>query len=135
MAAEKYKIRTVEKNEYRVYLKKAAEFFDVMGEAHRLAKWNAVGLNAVHCAISSADAMLVFYAGIRSAGESHLSVVEIFSKTIEADDVKARSDALRKIIAKKNLIEYENRDFSQREAIDIAKQTERFYKWILLSIG
>ena len=32
---------------------------------------NAAGLNAVHCAISAADALTVFHAGVRSAGEAH----------------------------------------------------------------
>ncbi len=53
-----------------------------------MSKYNAVGLNAVHCAISSADAMLVFYAGIRSASE-HISVVELLMNSVRLPDMKA----------------------------------------------
>lgn len=35
----------------------------------------------------------------------------------------------KRIIAKKNLIAYENREFRQTEAIDILKLAERFYRW------
>jgi len=30
----------------------------------------------------------------------------------------------------KNLIEYEARNFTQREAVEIAKHTERYFDWV-----
>jgi len=36
---------------------------------------------------------------------------------------------VRRIIAKKNVVAYENREFRESEASDIFKQTERFYRW------
>ncbi|MBF0217891.1 MAG: hypothetical protein HQL30_12990 [Candidatus Omnitrophica bacterium] len=38
-------------------------------------------------------------------------------------------DTYKRIIAKKNLIAYENRAFRQTEALEIFKLTERFYSW------
>jgi len=66
MSARKINTKGIQRSEYKTYLKKAGEFYDTMLQAEERKKGNAVGLNAVHCAISSADAMLVFYAGIRS---------------------------------------------------------------------
>jgi len=131
MPAKKIKTKAVERSEYRTYLKKAAEFYDLMCEAQRLEKWNGLGLNAVHCAISSADALLVFYAGIRSADDDHLSAVSLLSASVQISDIGSKRETLRKILVKKSLIEYECRDFSQKEALEIMKLTERFHKWVV----
>lgn len=131
MPAKETNKRTVERSEYRIYLKKATEFYEIMFEAQRLEKWNALGLNAVHCAISSTDAILVFYAGIRSVSEDHLSVIDLLKTSVKLPDLSSKCETLRKILVKKSLIEYENRDFTQREALEISKLTERFYRWVI----
>lgn len=130
MSAKKIKTKTVGRSEYRTYLKKAGEYYDLMCEAQRLEKWNGLGLNAVHCAISSTDAMLVFYAGIRSADDRHLSAVTLLSNSVELPDISSKCETLRKILVKKSIIEYEERDFTQKEALEISKHTERFYRWV-----
>lgn len=134
MVAKKIKTKAVERSEYKTYLKKADEFYDTMLQAKERGKWNAVGLNAVHCAISSSDAMLVFYAGIRSASDDHLAAIDLLSNSIELPDVKSKRETLRKILVKKSIIEYENRDFTQKEALEILKLIERFYSWIISKI-
>jgi hypothetical protein len=135
MAAKKIKTKVIERSEYKTYLKKASEFYDIMLQAKERGKWNAVGLNAVHCAISSSDAMLVFYAGIRSTSDNHLSVIALLSNSVRLPEVKSKCETLRKILVKKSIIEYENRDFTQKEALEILKLTERFYIWVVSKIG
>jgi hypothetical protein len=49
-------------------------------------------------------------------------------------EVSSEITTLKRIIAKKNLIAYENREFHQSEAIDILKLTERFYNWVLSNL-
>jgi len=134
MVAKKIKTRAIQRSEYKTYLKKASEFYDVMLQAKKVGKWNAVGLNAIHCAISSADAMLVFYAGIRSTSDNHLAVIDLLSNSIKLPDVKSRYGTLRKILVKKSIIEYEDRDFTQKEALEILKLTDRFYSWVMSTI-
>ena len=34
-----------------------------------------------------------------------------------------------KVIAIKNLVDYENKDFTTKQAEDVMKNAERFYKW------
>jgi len=101
-----------------------------MHQAKDRNKWNAVGLNGVHCTISSNDALLVFYAGIRSAREDYNVAVELLSSPVKFPEVKSKSQILRRILARKNLIEYENRGFTQKEALDIIKLVDRFYRWV-----
>jgi len=79
--------------------------------------------------------MLVFYGGIRSASDDHLAVIDLLSTSIELPDVKSKCETLRKILVKKSTIEYEDRDFTQKEALEILKLTERFYSWVVSNIG
>ena len=133
MTPKKLKTKTVEKGDYKIYLNKAKDFYDTMLEARNAEKWTAVGLNAVHCAISCCDAMLVFHLGVRSIGEDHIQVADLLTR-LPQESVSSEVATFKRIIAKKNLIAYENRDFHQSEAIDILKLTERFYNWALSNL-
>jgi len=135
MPVRKIRTRIIERAEYKTYLKKATEFYETMLQAEKMGRWNAVRLNAVHCAISACDALLVFYAGIRSASDSHLAVIDLLATSVKLPEVKSKSQTLRKILVKKGLIEYEDRDFTQKEAREISKLTERFYTWATSKIG
>ena len=77
MTAKKLKTVNVSKNDYKVFLGKAKDFYEVMLNARDTEKWVAVGLNAVHCAISCCDAILTFHLGIRSLGEDHMQAVDL----------------------------------------------------------
>ena len=134
MSAKKIKKEAVGRDKYKIYLKKAGEFYDTMFQAKEMGRWNAVGLNAVHCAIPSSDAMLVFYAGIRSTGDSHLALIDLLSTSLKLTEAKSRCESLRKILVKKSTIEYEDRDFTQKEALELLKLTERFYTWVASKI-
>lgn len=128
MTPRKIKTIDVEKSDYKVFLKKARDFYDIMQMALKTDNWTATGLNAVHCAISSCDAILTFHLGIRSISDDHMDAVELLQRlpaTLEGGE----ASTYKRIVAKKNLIAYENRDFRQIEAVEIAKLAERFYEW------
>lgn len=128
MTAKKKKIVNVEKNDYKIFLNKAKGFYEIMLKARDSENWIAVGLNAVHCAISCCDAVLTFHLGIRSAGEDHMQAVDLLMRLPPAVD-DGEANTFKRIITKKNLIAYECREFRQTEAIDILKLAERFYRW------
>lgn len=133
MTPKKLKTKTVEKSDYKIYLQKAKDFYDTMLKARDGGKWTAVGLNAVHCAISCCDAMLVFHLGVRSTGEDHMQVADLLGR-LSQKGISSEISTFKRIIAKKNLIAYENREFHQTEAIDILKLAERFYSWVLSNL-
>lgn len=133
MTAKKLKAVEVEKNDYSIYLKKANDFYSAMIASGKSGNWTAVGLNAVHCAISGCDAILTFHLGIRSAGEDHIQAGDLLLR-IQRKGADSEANAFKRIIAKKNLIAYENREFRQAEALEILKLTERFYNWIISSL-
>jgi len=49
--------------------------------------------------------------------------------SLNIDNVSQKSQTARRVIAKKNLVEYEARPFIKAEAIDMIKQVQRFYEW------
>ena len=122
------KTRAVDQSEYTVYWNKAEEFYDTMQHAYKNRMWTSVGLNAVHCVISSCDALLVKSQGIHAAGDDHMQAVDLLGHS-PIDGIEKQTATVRRIIAKKNVIAYENRPFRESDASDIFKQTERFYKW------
>ncbi|HIH96179.1 MAG TPA: HEPN domain-containing protein, partial [Thermoplasmata archaeon] len=123
------KISINPKNNYLNYLKKAQEFFQTMQTACESENWNSVGLEAVHCVISVNDALLVFFGGIKSVSSNHMDAVRLLTEIIDTDEARKNSNHLRRVIAKKNIIEYENRLFTKKEAEGVALHTERFLNW------
>lgn len=133
MTPKNIKTVTVEKSEYKGFLKKAKDFHDIMISAKTAGNWSAVGLNAVHCAISGCDAMLAFHLGIRSAEEDHLKAADLLLR-LPRGAAGSEDNVFKRIVAKKNLIAYESREFRQAEALEISKLTERFYAWVTSSL-
>ena len=127
--AEKIKTKNEEKTKAAIYLRKAGEFHDVMLSAQATGKWNAAGLNAVHCVISAADAVLVLYAGLRSMSKDHGDVFRLLTLHIPKDRLEGVQRHLEAVIRKKNLIEYESRECAPDDARDMIKHAERFFKW------
>ena len=91
--------------------------------------WNAAGLNAVHCAISACDAVLVYYTGQRSSSPQHEEAAYLLSSLSKVPEAQQKAETLRKILHRKNLVEYEDRSLTERDADDLAKLTERFFRW------
>jgi len=132
MTAKKVKAQTVEKNEYRIFLKKAEDFYNIMRKAHDAENWTAVGLNAVHCAISCCDALLVFHLGLRSIGENHMQAADLLLRLPQ--QITNEIATFKRIVAKKNVIAYENREFRQADALEIVKLADRFYHWAISNL-
>jgi len=127
--ARKTRTRSATATEARVYLRKAEQFCRTMREASEKKDWDAVALNAIHCAISANDALLGFRHGIRSAGGSHDDAALLLDQLEEGEDSRQNSVRLRRIIRKKNLVEYEGRSLTGPEAAKIAADAERFLQW------
>ena len=129
MTAKTLKTVAVDKSQYLNYMKKAEEFYKAMLYAEKSEYWNAVGLNAVHCAISISDALLVRFSGTRSISSDHMVVVDILKQNLNIKDIANKTKALQRILAKKSLIEYDSITFSKNDAMEISRQAERFYLW------
>ena len=130
MSAKKIKIKQEDKSAAIDYLKKAEDNHSQMIAALENNNYNAVGTLAVQCVISSADAICIYEKGIRSISQDHFDVCDLV-KSITLPEAKEKSNLLRRIIAKKNLIQYERRSMYQSEAIEVTKTAAKFYQWVV----
>ena len=134
MTPRKVKIKQEERSAARDYLKKAEDNQKAMLSALADKNFNAAGTLALQCAISSADAVCVYEKGIRSISEDHFDVCDLVS-SITLPEAKEKSTLLRRIISKKNLIQYERRNIYESEAGEIVKISSQFYQWVVSRIN
>lgn len=122
----KFKIGKSSKEDYKKFLKKADEFYEMMRQSLMKEKWNASGLNAIHTGISANDALLTFHFGLRSISPKHDDAVKLLISMMKRDDIETKAKHLRRLISVKNLVEYDGRLLSRSEAESLAKHAERF---------
>jgi len=127
---KKRKTRSVDKGQYLSFLVKAKDFAFMMDAALESGKWNSAGLQAVHAVISASDAVIVYYGGIRSAELDHREVVGLLQEILGEKALTAGRHVTR-VIAKKNLVEYEERLITQTEAREMAEHARRFLEWVI----
>jgi hypothetical protein len=130
------KIKTSKEKNWKNNLLKAEQFQETARDALGKRNWNAVGLNAVHAAISACDSITVYYKKIRSASDKHSDAVNLFLEVLEnSSEAKRASKHLAWLINRKNLIEYESRLFYQKEAGESLKHMERFVSWVFTKLN
>lgn len=129
MTARSIKIKQEERSAAHDYLKKARDNYGQMLSAIQTENYNAAATLAIQCAISSADTVCVFEKGMRSVSQEHFDVCDLVA-SLPLKDAKDKSNLLKKIIAKKNLVQYEQRNIYKNEALEIVKITTRFYQWV-----
>ena len=134
MSARDVKIRQESRSAAREYLKKASDNYEQMLAAFDAGNWNAAATLAVQCAISSADAICVSEKGIRCVSQNHLDVCDLVSG-LGFDDASEKAKQLRKVIARKNMVQYESRTVRKNDADEIVKCTTRFYQWVNEKMG
>ena len=128
MTAKSMKSVYVPQSGYKGFRNKASDFYHVMKLSLDSELWNGVGLNAVHCVISLSDALTVYFLNKRFSGDDHRHASDLLAQIPNAG-VKQYINAFDRIISKKHMVAYEEREFRQSEALEIAKQTERFFQW------
>jgi len=127
MPPKRIAARREERAAHSNYLAKAEEFLRSALENLASDRWNATALSAVHAGIAAADAVLVFERGIRSVSQRHEDVLDLLAGS--GSDRSSALVHLRRILARKNVVEYESRMFSRREAEDVVQHAERFLTW------
>ena len=129
MAAREMKIRQENRSVASDYLKKAFDNYEQMLVAFNASNWNAAGTLAVQCVISSADAICVHEKGVRSVSQDHFDVCDLVTG-LYLEGAEEKSKQLRKVIARKNLVQYECRSMHKADAADMVKITTRIYQWV-----
>ncbi|MDP2737070.1 MAG: HEPN domain-containing protein [bacterium] len=123
-------IKTRQESGWKNYLIKAEQFLETARDAYFKENWNAVGLNAVHSAISVNDALTSYYGKIRSISEKHSDSISLLLEVFKNDEEsKSHSKHILWLIGRKNLVEYESRLFFKKEAEESLKHAGRFLSW------
>jgi len=130
MTAREMKIRQENRSAAVDYLKKAADNYEQMLSAFNASNWNAAATLAVQCAISSADAVCVHEKGVRSVSQDHLDVCDLVAQ-LPLEGAQEKSRQLRKIVARKNIVQYQCRSVHKVDADEMVKVTTRIYQWVL----
>lgn len=129
------KTRPVDGSKSCFYLQKAEECKNSMKRAFESHEWNACVINAIHCAISAADAMCVAKLGLRNAGENHNDALVLLSQVLpkiglEDKDIKKKIEHLSGLLSIKTDAEYGERLFYERDAEMAVKHAERLLAFV-----
>lgn len=120
----------VARSEARRYLGKPEQFLTEARVALDGERHDAAMLNAIHAAISGADAVSVALGGRRSADPDHQRAVNLLEEIARGSGaIGARARQLRVLLARKNAIEYESRRATAKEAGDTVERALRIVAW------
>lgn len=126
----RFKTATVARAEGRLYLDKAEQFLAEAVSAQAAVRWDAALLNAIHASISAADAVTAVLAGRRSTDPDHQRAADLLEQVAGPDPaIKERVRQLRALLSQKNLVEYESRRATPREAKDAVMRAQRLVDW------
>lgn len=118
------------RSEAQLYLAKAKQFSAEATTAIKGSRNDAAMLNAVHAAISATDAVCVALAGRRSADPDHQRAADLLQEIGgKSREVINSVKQIRMLLAKKNVVEYESRPASSREASEAVKRAARLVHW------
>ncbi len=118
--------------EARLYLAKAQQFLEEARSASASSRHDAGMLNAIHAAISAADAVAVALSGRRSADPDHRRAVDLLEEVAgPSESMKSRIRQMRMLLAKKNMVEYESRRASAKEAAEAGERASRIVDWAM----
>ncbi len=125
----KGKRRTVSRSEAWGHLAKAEEFLKGAQASSDAGRRDAALLDAIHSAISAADAVTVALAGVRSVDPDHQRAADLLDEVAGGPGVKPPSRQLHELLSGKNIVEYESRRARAKEATDAVKRAERLVSW------
>jgi len=102
-----------------------------MNDEFAKGNYNSCVINAIHCAISSSDALTVFFKGVRHSGERHEDVIRLISSLeLNKAELSRNIAHLSGLLSIKNKAEYEEKLTTQNGAFIALTNAERFFKWI-----
>ena len=123
------KTRQISKHFYKNYLERAEDCYETMNERYSKGKHISAVINAIHCCISAADALTIFFKEKRHSGENHLETINLL-KTLNIQDFGNKINFFSQVIKLKSNAEYGERNLSKGEADIAVKNTEKFFKFV-----
>lgn len=119
----------VPKARYVVYWERSNEFAAQMDRAASEGAWNSVGLLGVHAVISACDALTVQRSGQRWSGPDHAGVIGMVG-SLRLPESERIARAISRALEAKNRVEYESREFTEKEAEEVRQSSTRVCAWV-----
>ena len=110
------------------FLAMAKEFLAVAKDCAGRGLWRAAGLNAVHAAISAADAVCVLRMHERAAGEQHDEAADLLASS-GAPSARDKALQFAAILDLKSRVAYEARPPTKGECEILVRRATRFVEW------
>ncbi len=110
------------------FFNKAEDNHEAMLAALAAKRYSAAGTLALQCSVSSADALCVYFKGLRSVSQDDLDICELVA-SVPLPESAAQAALLRRVIGKKNLVQYERRNLTPKEAAELVRAASEFYRW------
>lgn len=111
------KTSNVERHKAVDYLKRAQECFNACQLSLEKGEWNACVINAIHCAISAADAFCIHKKGVRHAGDRHAEAIQLLlSINPQDEELKRVANKLSRLLDIKTDSEYGERLSTAKDA-------------------
>ena len=127
--------RKVDKAGCTAYRERSDQFEASARDAAAKRRWDAAVGNAVHAAISLADALTVWHLGMRCASSDHAEALELFHQlSFSRKELDENGKRLSKLLDLKNSAEYEERNLLERDWTEAEPQMSRFRKWGLTKL-
>jgi len=134
--ARRPKTVSVPRADSGLYLAKAEQFAMEARSALEGSRNDAAMLNAIHAAISAVDAVTAALSGLRSADPDHQRAVDLLEEVASrSEEIKARVRQVRRLLARKNMVEYEARRATAREAREAVERARRIADWAAATVG
>lgn len=110
--------KTVPRDRFMVFSNRAKQYHDSMDVAYQKDAYDACVSHAVHCAISSLDALSVKLIGKKASGQNHNEIVLLLKEEkITQELEKTRIiDAMLSLIEMKRVAEYDDKAMSKADA-------------------
>jgi len=122
----------VHRSQAKSYLSKAQEFLAQAHDAQRAERWDAAMLNAIHAGISASDAATIALSGQRSADPDHMRSADLLEEVAPASrEIRGQATQLRRLLARKNAVEYESRRSRKSDVVDAVKRADRLTAWVV----
>jgi len=116
--------------EARMYLDKASQFLEQARAGLTTGRYDAALLDAIHAAISAADAVTAALGGVRSTDPNHQKAADLLDEVAGRDpEGRDRARQLRTLLARKNSVEYESRRAGPKDARDGVDRASRILDW------
>ncbi|MFA5246484.1 MAG: hypothetical protein WC408_01170 [Candidatus Micrarchaeia archaeon] len=123
-----FRTAKIERHHSADFLEKAEQFHNGMIDSMQRGDYAQACSSAIHCVISSCDAVTAFHLGLKSNSQRHEDQAQLVRR-LTIPDAFEKSRQISQVISAKSRIEYSTEMPSQKQALTLTLQAERIYKW------